>query len=225
MRKALEIGGVIAAVILIAFGAGAVVIGLQGRSTVSESLKEENVVGTSEMTASQVAEEAKNEGITGVKLPSCDVAGQLVDSGEKAYCFAQYMRAHALLSTGGYVYSELGRYEAEAGTPKNELKPGGGTDNMLYAETDETTGLPKTNPGREIWETEAALSTALNAAYMGEKTAQFGMVVGLALLLTGIGFAILVASGAVAHAEPRLLILRKFRDKIDAGEASAAPVK
>jgi hypothetical protein len=213
MRKALEIGGVVAAVVLIAFGAGAVVIGLQGRSTVSESLKEEHVEGQPEMTASRVAEEAKKNHITGLKLPTCSVAGETIDTGEKAYCFAQYMRAHAYIDTGGYTYSQLGRYEAEEGAPKGQLKEGGGTENMLYAVTDPSTGLPKTNPNRETWETEAALSTALNAAYMGEKTAQFGMVVGLALLLTGIGFLVLVASGVVAHSEPRLRLLRYLRSK------------
>jgi hypothetical protein len=220
MRKALEIGGVVAAVVLIAFGAGAVVIGLQGRSTVSESLKEEHIVGAAEMNSSQVAEEAKKEGVTGVSLPTCSVANVAIDSGEKAYCFAKYMRIHALLSTGGFTYSQLGRYEAEPGTPKGQLKEGGGTDNMLYAVTNPETGLPKENPGREIWVTEAALSTALNAAYMGEKTAQFGMVVGLALLLTGIGFAILVASGVVAHSEPRLQLLRRLRARFG-GESGA----
>ncbi|MGB7587231.1 MAG: hypothetical protein WBM00_00825 [Solirubrobacterales bacterium] len=221
MRKVLEIGGVIAAVILIAFGAGAVVIGLQGRTTVSDSLKEEHIVGSNEMTASEVAAEAKQDGITGVKLPTCSVAGEVIDSGEKAYCFAQYMRAHALINSGGYTYSQVGRYEAEPGTPKNELAAGGGTEDMLYAVTDPETGLPKENPTREIWVEEAALSTALNAAYMGEKTAQFGMVVGLALLLTGIGFAILVASGVVAHSEPRLELLRRLRKKAG-GEPTTA---
>jgi hypothetical protein len=222
MRKVLEIGGVIAAVILIAFGAGAVVIGLQGRATVSESLKEEHIVGTNEMTASQVSKEAKEDGVTGAKLPSCSVANQVIDSGEKAFCFAQYMRAHALLNTGGYTYSQVGRYEAEPGTPKGEMAEGGGTENMLYAVTNPSTGLPKENPNRETWVEEAALSTALNAAYMAEKTAQFGLVVGLALLLTGIGFAILVISGAVAHAEPRLRLLRKLREKIGKGEPKTA---
>src|SRR5262245_65485727 len=50
MRKALEIGGLVAAVVLIAFGIGAIVMGLNGRSTVNDSLKEEQIRGTQDMT-------------------------------------------------------------------------------------------------------------------------------------------------------------------------------
>ena len=44
--------------------------------------------------------------------------------------------------------------------------------------------------------TETALSTALNASYMAESLSLFGIVVGIALLLSGIGFGILAAGGA-----------------------------
>jgi F0F1-type ATP synthase membrane subunit c/vacuolar-type H+-ATPase subunit K len=39
--------------------------------------------------------------------------------------------------------------------------------------------------------TETALSTALNVSYMAEQIALFSVVVGIALLLSGIGFIIL----------------------------------
>ena len=39
--------------------------------------------------------------------------------------------------------------------------------------------------------TETALSTALNVSYMAEQLAIFGIVVGVALVLAGIGFLIL----------------------------------
>jgi multisubunit Na+/H+ antiporter MnhC subunit len=42
-----------------------------------------------------------------------------------------------------------------------------------------------------IWVTETALATALNVSYMAEKIAVFGIVVGVALILTGIGLVIL----------------------------------
>jgi multisubunit Na+/H+ antiporter MnhC subunit len=45
--------------------------------------------------------------------------------------------------------------------------------------------------------TETALTTALNASYMADKLGLFGIVVGVALLLTGIGFIILAF--AVLH--------------------------
>jgi hypothetical protein len=40
--------------------------------------------------------------------------------------------------------------------------------------------------------TETALSTALNTSFFAESVATFAMVMGLALLLTGIGFLALV---------------------------------
>ena len=40
------------------------------------------------------------------------------------------------------------------------------------------------------WVTETALSTALNTSYMAEQLSIFGLVVGVALLLTGVGLVI-----------------------------------
>jgi hypothetical protein len=45
--------------------------------------------------------------------------------------------------------------------------------------------------------TETALSTALNTSYMAEQLALFAMVIGVALLLSGIGFLVLDLSGAL----------------------------
>ena len=45
MRKAFEIGGLVAAVALVAFGVAAIVIGMNGRDTVQSSLKQEYIVG------------------------------------------------------------------------------------------------------------------------------------------------------------------------------------
>ena len=42
--------------------------------------------------------------------------------------------------------------------------------------------------------TETALSTALNMSYMAEQISLFGIVVGIALVLTGIGLVILALS-------------------------------
>lgn len=208
MRKALEIGGFVAAVVLIAFGVVVVIIGFDGRSTVTDSLKQERITGTPDMTPSGIAGEAKGAGLTNVSLPSCTVADKLVDSGDRARCFAQYMRIHALEATGGYTYSEMGQYEAKPGTPKSELAAGGGTDNEKFAVNDPKTGGPASNAARNVWVTETALTTALNTSYMADRTALFGVVVGIALLLTGIGFAILVASGAIRDPES---VLRRSR--------------
>ncbi len=45
MRKFFEIGGLVAAAVLIAFGVVAIVMGVNGRSTVRDSLKLEQIVG------------------------------------------------------------------------------------------------------------------------------------------------------------------------------------
>ena len=47
---------------------------------------------------------------------------------------------------------------------------------------------------------DSALSSALNLAYTAEQISLFGIVVGIALLLTGIGLVILAV--AVLHREP-----------------------
>ena len=44
-RKVFEIGGLLAAVVLVAFGIAAVVMGFNGRSTVSDNLKAQQIVG------------------------------------------------------------------------------------------------------------------------------------------------------------------------------------
>jgi len=213
MRKALEIGGAIAAVVLIAFGVVSIVMGASGRDTVGNELTKQNIVGTEDMTPPAIAGEAKEAGLKDVALPSCNVAGQSIDTGEEARCFAQYMNIHALEATGGFTYAEMGRYEAKPGTPKSELSPGGGTENEKFAVLDTETGEPAANGAREVWVTETALTTALNASYMADRLSVFGIVIGIALLLTGIGFGVLVAGGAVQNPDSALRFLGSHRPR------------
>src|SRR5947209_19027285 len=60
-------------------------------------------------------------------------------------------------------------------------------------------GQPVNNPAREVWVQETALSTALNTSYMATQVGLFGVVVGIALLLSGLGFAILAIGGALRN--------------------------
>jgi hypothetical protein len=46
MRRLFEIGGIVAGVVLIAFGIGSLVLAAQGKSTVKDSLKQEKIVGS-----------------------------------------------------------------------------------------------------------------------------------------------------------------------------------
>jgi hypothetical protein len=70
-------------------------------------------------------------------------------------------------------------------------------------------GRPVDNAARNLWVTETALSTALDASYMAESLSLFGIVVGVALLLSGIGFGILAAGGTLKRAEPALQFFGK----------------
>src|SRR3954466_163055 len=103
--KFFNYGGLAAAVVLIAFGIGSLVMGVSGRDTVRTSINKEAIVGTPDMTPTAIAAEAKKAGLKNVDIPSMSVAGQKIDSGAKAKAFAGYMRIHALEATGGQVYS------------------------------------------------------------------------------------------------------------------------
>lgn len=222
MRKALEIGGFIAAAVLIAFGIAAVVMGVNGRNTVNNSLSHEYIVGSSDMTPSAIKAEAKQAGIySAVKdWPTKSVANQKIDTGDKARAFAGYMRIHALEASGGLTYAQQGRYVAKPGTPAKFTDGQGATSIDKYAVVDPKTKQPVENGRRNLWVTETALTTALNTSYMASQIALFGIVVGIALLLSGIGFAILAVGGTLRNAEPALSFGRK--PKLD--KTPAVPV-
>jgi len=198
MRRVLEFGGVAAGVVLIAFGIAAIVLGVNGKNTVSTELKQQQIVGTPDMTPAGIKAEAQKSGLKNVSFPTCSVANLPVNSGARARCFAQYMRIHALEATHGLVYAQMGMYVAKPGAPKSQLTPDGATDNAQYAQLDPTTKQPVSNAARNIWVTETALTTALNTSYMAEQLGNFGIVVGIALLLSGVGFIILALGGALS---------------------------
>ncbi len=192
MRKVLEWGGVAAGVILVAFGVAAIVLGGNGRSTVHDSLKLEQIVGTPDMTPAAIKVEARKAGLpAGVKLPTVDVAGKPINTGDRARAFASYMRIHALEATGGLTYAQMPRFATQDGK---------GTNDTVQAL--QQNGRPVDNVARNVWITETALSTALNTSYMAEQLAIFGIVVGVALLLSGIGFLVLAFGGALRRTRP-----------------------
>jgi hypothetical protein len=180
MRKVLELGGFISGAILIAFGVAVIALGASGRSTVISNLKQEQIVGSPDMTPALIKEEVTKAGLTNVTLPTCSVAGKAVTTGTRARCFAQYMRIHALEASGGLPYSQMPRYATADGK---------GTSDAAKALT--ANGRPVDNPARNLWVTETALSTALNVSFMADRLALFSMVIGIALLLSGIGFVVL----------------------------------
>jgi hypothetical protein len=228
VRKALEIGGVVAAAVLIVMGIATMVISAKGRQTVHNELSNQYIVGTPDMTpkaiqpevtaiqatqkhiaAQMKAARAPAIDFTPVSAPSCSAAGETINTGAKARCFAQYMRIHALGGSNGLVYSQMGRYEAKASAPVKQTDFAGGTNNALVAVIDPKTSQPVANENRDSWVTETALSTALNTSYMAEQISMFGMVVGIALLLSGIGFAILAVGGALRNPDTALTWLHR----------------
>ena len=189
MRKVLEIGGVVAGVVLIAFGVAAIVLGVNGRNTVSTNLKQQQIVGTPDMTPSGIAEAAKAASLpSSIPLPTCTIANKQVTTGAQARCFAQYMQIHAYEATGGVPYSQMPRYATADGKGTNDPSKASKGAN----------GQPLDNPARDIWVTETALTSALNMSYMAEQLGMFGIVVGVALLLSGFGFVILALGGALS---------------------------
>jgi hypothetical protein len=202
MRKAFEIGGVVAAAVLVAFGIASIVMGVNGRSTVRDSLKLEQIVGSSDMTPTLITAAAKQAGLKDFVVPTLAVAGKPINNGARARAFAGYMRIHTLESTSGLTYSQLGRFVAKPGTPAKLTDGHGATSDEKYALMNPQTTRPVDNGLRNLWVTETALTTALNTSYMAEQISLFGIVVGIALLLAGIGFAILAVGGALRSTKP-----------------------
>jgi hypothetical protein len=195
MRRAWVYGGVAASVVLIVFGVAAIALGWSGRNQVSSNLKQEQIAGSSDMTPSAIKSEAAQAGLKNVSFPSCTVANKAVNNGSTARCFAEYMRIHALESSGGLTYAQMGRYQALSTAPKSATDGQGGTNDTKYAVVDPATKQPVSNGRRDIWIQETALTTALNQAYFADNVANFSIVMGVALLLTGIGLLVLDLGG------------------------------
>src|SRR5215208_5657793 len=98
MSKFFKYGGLVASIVLIAFGVGAIYTGFDGRDRVQTDLAREKIVGT----------------------PDSTIPNQLVDTGSEAQAFAKVMRKHTLEITGGKTYSEMGRYVDSNGKETND---------------------------------------------------------------------------------------------------------
>ena len=174
-KRTWEIGGFAAGIVLILFGVVALIMGVSGYNTTRDAIKAEGITfGTADDPA--VAKHAEQW------------AGEQVTTGDQARAFAKIMRYHTInaeWNTEHLTYAEMGRFMA-ADDPSNPA----GTSDEEAALKDEN-GQPVSNGFRNQWVTETALTTALNVSYMAEQLSLFGLVVGVALLLTGIGLVIL----------------------------------
>ena len=174
-KRLWEIGGFVAGAILIAFGVVAIYMGVDGRNTVRDSLKQEQITfgAVDDPAVAKYAEQW---------------AGEQVKTGEQARAFANIMRYHTINGEWNpehLTYAQMGRFLA-----KDDPSNPAGTSDETAALLDET-GKPVSNSFRNQWVTQTALSNALNMSFMAEQLSLFGMVVGVALLLTGVGLVIL----------------------------------
>jgi hypothetical protein len=167
-----EIGGWLAGGLLIVFGVFAIVLSVNARNEVHDKLAEQKITGTPDAAEITSGELQPNEP---------------VDTGAEAKAFADIMEYHALEATGGKRYAEMGRFLTPSGEDTS--------DEALAAKTED--GRPVENGLRNMWVTETALTTALNTSYFAERVAYFSIVMGIALLLTGIGFLVLTLGGAL----------------------------
>jgi len=161
--------------VLIVFGVVVIALGVWGISFTRDHLKQEGIVfGPASDPA--VAEHAEQW------------AGEPVETGSQALAFADIMREHTLSATGGLTYAQMGQYQSA----EEPTDPAGTNDEAQAAK--DANGQPVSNGARDIWVTETALTTALNMSFMSEMLSVFSIVVGIALLLTGIGLVILAVA-------------------------------
>jgi hypothetical protein len=98
MSKLYVYAGIAASIVLIAFGAGSMYMGFDGRDRVRDDLAREMIVGTDDSS----------------------IAGQKVDTGSEAQTFAATIRKHTLESTKGQTYAQMGRFLDENGNPTSD---------------------------------------------------------------------------------------------------------
>ena len=170
--RSLRIGGYISGGVLMFFGIAVIVLGIWGFAFTRDHIEREQITfgPASDPAVQEHAEQW---------------AGEPVDTGRKALAMAEIMREHTLSSTGGLTYAEMGRYQSA----ENPSDPAGTNDEAAAAKDEN--GEPISNSARNIWVTETALATALDMGFMSEMLSIFSIVVGVALLLTGIGLVIL----------------------------------
>jgi hypothetical protein len=209
VKKWFAYGGIAASVVLILFGIAAIVMGVNGRNEVRDLLAAERISGGDDMSPALIQEGIQEAGLTGVTVPDKDIVGDSINTGAEAKAFAGYLRIHALESSGGLTYAEMGRFATADGNPAGTSDP----EQALKGED----GEPVPNTARNTWVTATALTTALNTSFMAEQLALFGIVVGIAMLLSGIGFLILTVSGALGVS---VVPHRQAKSKLDTASAA-----
>jgi hypothetical protein len=190
-RRLFWAGGLVAGVLLIVAGGLWIWQGADARQEVKDTISREQIEGSPDMSRATFEDQVP----PGVTLPTCDVAGEAITTGEEARCFAEWMRVHALVATGGRTFSEMGRYLDEQGNEVNSQDE---------AAIDATTGRPVENGARNLWVNQRALATGLELAFVGEQVSLFSIATGALFLVIGIGLLVMLTVGGVLaqRAEP-----------------------
>lgn len=187
-KKLLWGGGVVAGALLVILGAVWIVAGANARGEVHDTITQEQIVGSPDMSPTTITAGIAEAGLEGtVSIPSCSVADEPITNGAEARCFAQYMRVHALESTGGRTYSEMGRFLDAKGEE-------------VFTEKEAATGAngrPVSNPARDLWVSQRALATGLELAYVGEQVSLFSIATGVLFLIIGVGFLVMILAGGI----------------------------
>ena len=180
-KKIFEIGGYIAAAVLIAFGIASLVLGVNGRNEVRKDVQREYIVGSPDMNKTAILAEAKEAKLPAAilaTLPTCNVAGKAIDTGTQR----EVLRLATCGSTrsrrrGGNTYAQMGRFADQATARTRSTR-------RRAPIRPESTKQPVENGARDLWVTETALTTALNTSFFAEQVSMFGIVVGIALVLS-----------------------------------------
>jgi hypothetical protein len=144
---------IIAGLVMITFGIAAIAMGVNGRSEVRSAIAEQKITATPDAGE-----------ITNGRLKP----GEAIKTGAQARAFADVMEHHALESTGGKRYAEMGRFLTADGKE---------TSDESQAAKDPKSGQPVENGLRNLWVTETALTTALNTSFFAERVAVFSIVI------------------------------------------------
>ncbi|MGL6280497.1 MAG: hypothetical protein ACRC50_13195, partial [Gaiella sp.] len=124
-RKIFEIGGLVAGAVLVVFGIVAIVMSVDARTTVRDSIEQEQIFfGSTDDPA--VAKHASQW------------AGQQVQTGDQSRAFSLIIREHALEASGGLTYAQMGRF-ASADNPDD---PAGTSDPEAALKDEEGNFVP-----------------------------------------------------------------------------------
>ncbi len=153
----------------------------------------------------QVREELVAQNIT--TPDDASIPGALVDDVATARSMADIIDHHALESSGGLTYSEMGRFATPDGDPA-------GTDDEAAALIGDN-GRPVANNARNTALTAANLRTSLYSSVMAFEVST--LVIGIGALLVALGFAVGGVGVALAG-----LALPRFAAKVHVEPVAAA---